>query len=279
MQKTHSLNSRLTINGFTINPILDPELLASTIRSLSEYDENHLCDFGHTILHKNYLGKSLNYAQVFRVDQDGFSGLQGHIDLTNGWITIRTWDNVYPSEVLIDIYVRGEIGDPDLILDHFCSPAMPHDSLGLFDYTYSLNSTTTISTPIQKFNKKNPPYLVNSPIVYTNNYDNWEGTLNKFPKTECHFCKNVPVQWVIIGPPWREDLVVHEKYLIPVKTVAVCELHIEEGKITERKYPAGETPEIDFVSNTTDNYSFERSVVKGEDGQVLYGINNFKELD
>lgn len=271
MQKPHSLNSRLTINGFTINPIINPLLLAATITSLAEYDKTHLCDFGHTSLHKNYLGRPLNKAQVFRVE--GNSGLQGHIDLTNGWVTIRTWDDVYPSEVMIDIYIRGEMNDPDLILDHFCSPAMPHDSLGLFDYTYNLSSSVGISSPIQKFNKKISPYKVNDPISYTNDNDNWEGILNKFPETQCHFCSEVPIQWIVIGPPWNEEFVSHEKYLIPVKSVMVCSLHIKEGKTTERRYPEGLTPETDYVSNINDKYTFERSVVTNENGEVMYGIN------
>jgi hypothetical protein len=66
----------LTINGFTINPIKDPDLLTVFIESLcSLYDKKHSCDHRLGLVHENYLKKLIEKPSISYVSNESFKGL------------------------------------------------------------------------------------------------------------------------------------------------------------------------------------------------------------
>jgi hypothetical protein len=271
MQLSHEVNSRLTINGFTMNPITKPELLTVVLDGLVSYKDNHLCDYGQISVHKNYLGKKINNPTVIEVSDNENSFIHGHVNLSNGWIDIRIWNKIYPAEILMDVYIRGIMPDPDLIIDHLCAPAVPMDGMGMFNYTYNLQSNPIINSTMSKSKIDQSQYKVNSPAVI--NGPDVEVTLNQLSKIECHFCSAPGTDWIIVGPPLPSDA----KKLIPPKIVTSCKDHINYGKVTEIRYDNNKIPDVDHMVLDGESIQYEMIDVLNEDGSLKYTINRIKE--
>lgn len=76
MHPNEKICTYLTINGFTINPIKDPDLLTVLIESLcSLYETDHSCDHRLGLIHKNYLKKLIQKPCVSYVSNESFKGL------------------------------------------------------------------------------------------------------------------------------------------------------------------------------------------------------------
>ena len=147
--------SHLVINGFTINPIKDANLLIAFINSLCEiYDKKHVCDHGTKIIHENFLGKQIGTPSVSYISNDAFNGLIGFAALENGYFVIKIWDNIYPAEIQFDLYLDQKMDDCSIIVDHLSCPAKPYDGMGLFNCTYTLTHSVKNKTFISKYNNK-----------------------------------------------------------------------------------------------------------------------------
>lgn len=271
MNLSHTCNSRLTVNGFTINPITKSELLSVVLDGLVSYKETHLCDYGHISTHKNYLGKKIGSPSVIEVNEGSSSFLQGHVDLSNGWLDIRIWNNVYPAEIMLDIYIRGDILDPDLIIDHLCAPALPMDGMGMFDYTYSLSSSPVVQNSMSKFDKKSSAYKVNPEAEIDG--DSLRVVLNRLSGMQCHYCDEQATDWIIVGPPMPHDAV----ELIPAKSVGACKNHLGNGRVTEIRYDIANIPEEDLFVIDSNSIKYEMLDILNEDGSLKYTINKIKE--
>lgn len=269
MDLPHNVESRLTITGFTMNPITDSYILKAVLTGLTSYKEEHLCDYGHQVIHKNYLGQRISDPMITNCMQYGF--IQGHVVLTNGWINIRITSDVYPAKVVADVYLNNSMPDADIIIDHLCAPALPLDGMGLFDYTYTLHSTPIPNTAMSKHNKMESPYKVNEPANVSE--DKVEVTLNKLSTIECHFCSSPATTWLIIGPPMSPDAT----SLTPPRVVTSCKNHIGNGRVTEIRYNIDEIPENDFVVAGNNSTQYEMLDVLDENGNFQYTINKIKE--
>jgi hypothetical protein len=273
VQKQHKTNSRLSINGFTMNPITDSRALMDVVYGLTKYKNKHVCDFGGLSIHNNYLGKIIGQPKVIRISQEENEGLQAHVDLTNGWFTIKIWDKTYPAEVMADFYIRGPLDDPDLIIDHLCAPAIPHDGMGLFDYQYSISSSSALNHIMQKNEKNESPYIVNDPIRRFDDNTKWDVVLNQLSNIQCYYCSDKATEWIIIGPPWHPLLTENEKYLTASKVVPSCYGHQHSGRKNENAYNSNQIPEKDFKFGQENMSEFVRVEVKDELGNLLHTVN------
>jgi hypothetical protein len=269
MDFPHEVETRLTVNGFTMNPITNPMLLSVVINGLVSYKDNHLCDYGQASTHKNYLGKKIT-EPIVTVSEDK-SFIQAHVGLTNGWINIRITNNVYPAKVVLDAYVAGDIKDADLIIDHLCAPALPMDGIGMFDYTYTLQSNPILNNAMSKHNHHASPYKLNDPALVSDG--SVEVTLNKLSSIECHFCSSPAVTWLIVGPPMGPEA----NKLVPPRVVTSCKSHMINGRVTEIRYSIEDIPEKDFVKAGSNAIQYEMLDVLDEDGNLKYTINKIKE--
>ena len=198
------IQSRLIINGYTINPVTNIDALNQVMNGLVSYDSNHSCDLTKGVnIHKNYLGKSLCEPFSIIVKEKDNGGMIGQAFLENGYFTIRIWDKVYPAEVQFDLYLRSELKDIDLIMDHLCNPATPYDGFGLFDCTYSLNHEYIKSSPLSKFNKEQSSYFVNDTLQ--NNEHGWHVTLNELDELFCYFCDKKAEFWIFLNRSCHEN--------------------------------------------------------------------------
>lgn len=271
MQLPHKVNSRLSVNGFTINPITRPELLSVVLDGLASYKDTHLCDYGQISVHQNYLGKKIGSPSVIEVNDDSNSFLQGHVDLSNGWIDIRIWHKVYPAEIMLDVYVRGQMIDPDIIIDHLCAPALPMDGMGMFDYTYILDSSPVITNAMSKANVNQSAYKVNRKAEI--DQDRLSVTLNQLSNIQCHFCTDQATNWIIMSPPMPSDA----SELVSAKTVTSCKNHMAHGRVTEIRYDMANLPEEDVFVIDSSSVKYEMIDVLNEDGTLKYTINKIKE--
>jgi hypothetical protein len=225
-------SSRFVLHGYTINPITEAKTLHSIINGLCsyEYKISHICDFDPNRVkkHINYLGSPISVAKIEKIQDNDKTGLIATQFLTNGYFTIKIWENITPSLVRFDLYLDEKLDDIDLILDHLTSPAIPDDGLGLFDYTYSLTHDQFHKHPLQKYDKKMSSYFINDKIKYEDDEINWSITLNELDKIECHFCSNAATQWIIISPPWLKEGEFGEDYNFI--TVTVCSNCVSRGR-------------------------------------------------
>lgn len=269
MDFPHEVESRLTVVGFTINPITNSAMLSALLNGLVSYKDKHLCDYGQSSIHKNYLGRKI-IEPVIIVSEDK-SFVQGYVALTNGWINVRVINNVYPAKVVFDAYINENMSDADLIIDHLCAPALPMDGMGLFDFTYNLQSTPILNSAMSKHNHFTAPYKLNSPAVILD--DAVEVTLNKLSNIECHFCSLPATTWLIVGPPMSPD----DKKLIPPRVVTSCKDHIRNGRVTEIRYSFDNIPENDFIRAGNNATQYEMLDVLDSNGNLQHTINRIKE--
>lgn len=272
MHLEEKISSRLIINGFTINPLKDPDVLNVVIMALcSDYDLIHTCDHrldmldekGEALLHKNYLGKLIDKPLVSYVQNKSFQGLIGFAILENGYFTIKIWDNTYPAQVQFDLFLDEKMDDCDIILDHLSCPAGAFDGLGLFNPTYSLTNFTKNDIFVTKNNKQDSAYLINKPFD-KEKYDkdpDYTFTLNEFTKNECHFCKLT-----------AEYLIFHG---YPRKVVAVCKSCNREGAGREH----GANPNAFFDIRRKEENKIEKIVYEknGESVTINYTKKNFDD--
>lgn len=240
----------LTINGYTINPIKDHLMLRDILLGLVDYQKFHKCDYGiNDIVHKNYLGKIVGSPNIQYIDYEGYKGLTATVFLTNGYFVIKIIDNIYPAEIQFDLYIRGELGDPNLIVDHLAAPGVAHDGMGMFDYTYK------ISSEVIPQHHMSPSKIE---LVDSNSEKNTLDDLNKLNEVQCFFCKGVADSWVFIGPNEKQH----------TKCILVCKDHKSSGRSGEYvdPYLVGKpaTAIIDL---------FDRKKVYDNEGNFLYTIN------
>lgn len=250
MHKSLEKHNYLTVNGYTINPIKDSSMLRDIVLGLVGYKEFHKCDYGiNDIVHKNYLGKIVGPPNIQYIDYDGYRGLTALVFLTNGYFSLKILDSIYPAEIQFDLYIRGELNDPDLIIDHLAAPGVAHDGMGMFDYTYDLKST---KIPQHKLSRPDANFVVNN--LNKNTLD----SLNYLESTHCYFCNNRPEYWIFLGPNENET----------TKSALVCKDHKSLGRSGELIDPFL----VGKPSNAIINL-FDRQNVYDDDGNFLYTIN------
>jgi hypothetical protein len=243
-------HSYLRINGYTINPIKDHLILRDLVMGLVGYKSFHKCDYGITdIIHKNYLGKIVGVPNIQYIDYEGYKGLNATVFLTNGYFVIKILDSLYPAEIQLDLYIRGELGDADLIIDHLAAPGLAHDGMGMFDYTYKITSEII------------PQHSMSSSKINTIDDLKQKDTLddlNTLKNSRCYFCEETASAWVFIGPNEKQH----------TRSVLVCNGHKSFGRSGEHvdPYLVGK-PASDIID------LFDRKNVHDEDGNFLYTVN------
>lgn len=259
MKKELDVFSKLVIHGFTINPITDKEEFKTILNGLcNSYLDFHICDYGiDPVVHKNDLGKLL-FKDFFiqYLDPLEKEGLIAFVALENGYFTIKIKYNVYPAEILFDLFIDKKITDIDIIVDHLSAPAIKNDGLGMFDYTYNLSYIAKNKSILQKY-KKN----VVSDKVFANNFkNNEEGQiyLNSLNSVECYFCENVPSTTLFFDEP--------------PKVVLSCSNHKEMGRVKENGEGSTKDNKTDnrYISKILKNtYKMQITEIDG----VKYGKN------
>jgi hypothetical protein len=198
--------SKLIINGFTLNPIRNKNDLKNIIKSLcNNYTKDHVCDFDGETIHKNYLKKQVGEIYVEeKIIEEELSYI-GFVILENGYFTLTIKKNVFPSEILFDLYLEEKILDFQIIIDHLSCPAKANhvDGLGMFDYAYSLTYNTKHESKLYKDIKENC------------NYEYYTEDLNSLKNAECYFCSRPPEFFIF--------------YNLPRKTIFVCKNHKNFG--------------------------------------------------
>lgn len=264
MKQYKNIGTKLIINGFTINPILDEESFKSSLMGIANYKDIHFCDYVEkqkTISHKNYLKKRIKSPFVNYLDNKNTRGWVGYQLLENGYYILKFWDNVYPARIQFDLYLDEKMHDADLIIDGLCAPAVPFDGFGMFDYSYSLSYITKNSSILEKENFT-PSYKINEPFnydSYINNIEDYKITLNQLDKIHCYFCNNDGKYFIF---KQNKDSV-----------VPVCKEHKVSG--TQKEFGANqeEYEDIRTVKKYNENYLME--VV--EEGGIMYTINKDME--
>lgn len=239
-----NLNSHLVVNGYTINPIMDARQGLTLLSGLGEYPPEHKCDADHNVVHKNYLGQIYENSIMSKyINIEGERGLFCTAILTNGHYTLRIWDETKPARVRFDAYVKGAMYDADLILDHLKAPAIPWDGVGLFDYTYSINQSPIIFSPMMKQDISKDPYTMGTGWKIDYETLTYEGTPNQLNTIKCYFCPNDGKYWGITPTPIPKDFYDDCKdWYDPTqegwfdgtkdtnnfKSVPACEMHIKQ---------------------------------------------------
>jgi len=223
MNKDIDVFSKLVIQGFTINPIKDKHSFKDIIFGLCTcYKEFHICDYGENpITHKNYLGK-LVFDNIF-VDyiDNKKNGIISFVVLENGYFTITLKYDVYPAEIVFDLFLYEKILDISIILDHLSAPPTKSDGFGMFDYTYSLSYITKNKNILQK--DQNQVLLSNEGLSNNlKNKINHDETLNELKNIECYFCNN--------------KATINIFFDTPRKVVMACDIHKNNGSTKEIEF-------------------------------------------
>ena len=263
--------TKITINGFTINPVINASMLSNIMEGLTNYSEAHMCDSGtDKKIHNNYLGKMISGPHVAMNESDQDHGLIGACFLENGYLIIKIWDNIFPAQIQADLFITNEVGDLDLILDHLCASAVPHDGLGMFDYTYSKTFFPPASHILEKNNKKDSSYKVNPPVQFFDEYQtDWEVRLNQLSFISCYFCTKKANDWILTQT--------EEMHHSAFKTIAVCEEHIVLGRRGEViPNSSDQTMSVDFYTSK-DAAKFILNREYDKEKNIEYSINLFKK--
>jgi hypothetical protein len=268
------LGTKLVINGFSINPILDENSFMLSTKGIANYEDIHLCDYGRDpeetvedyikkgmMSHKNYLGKRIGNPKVNYINNKNTRGWTGYQLIENGYYIIKIWDNFYPARIQFDLYLDEKMDDADLIIDGLCAPAVPFDGFGMFDYSYSLSYITKPESILEK-NDKTSSYHLNEPFnieKYIEEKGGYEIILNQLDTIHCHFCTN-DGKYFIFG-------------LNKQSVITVCENHIESG--SNKEFGADQKQEIDKrnVSWYGDKFLMKRF----KDNNIIYTINEDME--
>ncbi len=257
-------STKLFIKGFTINANQNINSFKEVISSLCHnYEEKHFCDFDHTSVHSNFLGKRIGEIHVEKIsfgksrswglrntsvsgpskagtfvqnssNEDIFqeSGFIGFVSLDNGYFVLKIVDNVYPAEIQFDLYLNNKMTDFQIIIDHLSAPALPTDGLGMFNYSYNVSYFTNQDSIISKQNKTIAPYKINS----FNKENNGVVILNQLKEIECYFCNNTAKYSAFYG--------------FPRKIIILCEEHKDFGSTKEFDFdPSLEDDIRDLESN------------------------------
>ena len=259
MKKEVDVFSKLIIQGFTINPVVDKQEFKNIINGLcNSYVDFHICDYGiDPVVHKNDLGKLL-FKDFFiqYLDPLEKEGLIAFVALDNGYFTIKIKYNVYPAEIFFDLFIDKKITDINIIVDHLSAPAIKNDGLGMFDYTYNLSYIVKNKSILQKHNKD-----IISDKIFINNFKNSEGdqiSLNSLNSIECYFCENVASTTLFFDEP--------------SKVVLSCNDHKQMGRVKEIGDGAkkdNETDNRDIGKILKNTYKMQITEIDG----VKYGKN------
>ena len=257
--------TRFILNGFTINPVTEKQILINVMRGLGQYKKNHLCDYGKDVVHKNYLGGIVLGPFAAEVDDVKNAGLVGNCILDNGYYTVRIWNNIHPSRFQFDLFLEDDLKDLDLIIDHLSAPPIPNDGFGIFDYTYSLETEKIPDSFLFKNKHNDSSYQINNKINFLNKEKNeWEIVFNELKSVECHYCKENGTNWIFIDDVGKNHL--------NFKSVIVCKEHLDNGRIRELSSTLGNAEGKDFYTSKTDVMFLLKNVVD-EDGTILYTKN------
>ena len=264
--------TKITITGFTINPVTNVGILESIMKGLTEYGDSHWCDHGGVDkFHKNYMGKRLHEPSVVMNQNEDNHGLSGTCILDNGYFFIKIWDKVYPSQIQFDMFLTNDVEDLDLILDHLCATAIPYDGLGMFDYSYTKTNTIPLNHMIEKNNKNQSSYIVNDLIkINDNNPNDWSVKLNQLGDISCFFCDNIGSSWILFSS--REKM--HHS---SSKCVIVCEEHKKNGRVGERVPNSKNYLESANIYTSKDEYVFIQETVMDNNRLKSYTKNKFKK--
>lgn len=261
MDKKLKYSSKFNLLGYTINPIKDKEWLSQMLSGLFTYSDKHLCDYGHSTYHKNYLGKQIGLPYIVKIDEPENKGLIATQYMSNGYFVMKITDNIYPAEIRFDLFLNDPLEDVELLIDHLCAPAIPFDGPGIFDYTYSLTHENLPFHHLSKENKLESSYYINSPMSKNDSDKIWSVTLNELGNIKCHFCDNDGTRWIILGAPWEplNEGESRDVNLLEFKTVISCNEHVNKGRYRERHTDK----EVDFWTNKENIHSLHRT---DEDG-------------
>lgn len=222
--------THLHLEGFSLNPIFNRNALLSFIVGLASYSEIHSCDFIEEMVHLNNLGKpyideiSPFALKIENESKNEFFCLQ---IIDNGYFTLRVLKDEYPSRIIFDLFIEEKIKEFDLVIDHFCAPALNSeeftDGFGLFDYDYRISYYTQTKSSISLI-KENSLEHINKKESYLDPFD-----LNSINSLSCYFCKNTATNWVIAAA-YKSP---HVKLNFENKSIPVCKKHISEGRTEE----------------------------------------------
>lgn len=216
------------LEGFSLNPIFNRTALFSFLVGLASYSRIHSCDFIDGMLHLNNLEKpyidEISPSASKIEERNEFFCLQL---IENGYLTLRVLKDEYPSRIIFDLFIEEKIRDFDLVIDHFCAPALNSDEaadgFGLFDYDYSISYYTQPKSSISLI-KENSLEHINKEESYLDPFD-----LNSINSLICYFCKNAATNWVIAAAHKSP----HAKLNFENKSIPVCKDHISEGRTGE----------------------------------------------
>lgn len=255
MHKNGNTISRLSIHGYTINPLIDESHFKNVFFGITTYKSKHSCDFNGDAIHDNYLGKRIGDISVRQIGSDISPSFSGHAVLENGHVTLRTVNSVFPAEIYLDVFLFEDIKDPDLLIDHLRAPAMNHDGFGMFDYTYRIDKEDIAEHHMSKFNK---------PAAYDKLNFSDVPELSKLPRVECYYCSNQAVSWVFKDNNTRPGF----------KSVPSCHEHLNRDGVR-----LGEViNDIMDGKPASDMFKhFVRKDVLDNEGNFLYTINEFFE--
>jgi len=218
MNKELDVSTKLIINGFTINPIIDTTAFEDFIKGMLLYKEKHLCDFNHTLLHSNYLSNMIGSPTINYLNNDSNSGLIGYALLENGYFVLKIEYNWHPARVQFDLYLDTKLPDATLIIDHLSAPASPLDGLGLFDISYSMSYITKPRSMIA--NKDNRLfYYTNEPFSmqsYESDKENYEVTLNELNNAQCYLCAEQATSYRFYDDGPRISILTCNKHAVEV---------------------------------------------------------------
>jgi hypothetical protein len=270
MLSNNNTFTKITITGFTINPVTNIEILGNIMIGLTEYGDSHWCDHGGmNTLHKNYIGKRLSNPVVIMNESEDNHGLSGICILENGYFVIKIWDKVYPSQIQFDMFLTNQVDDLDLILDHLCATAVPYDGLGMFDYSYTKTNTIPLNHMMEKNEKNQSSYIVNDPIKI-NGPSDWSVKLNQLGNVSCFFCDSVGISWIL----FTNRKIMHHS---SSRLVIVCNEHKKNGRVGERMPNGAENSESVDVYTSENSHNFIQEKVVDDNLSIQYTKNRLKE--
>jgi hypothetical protein len=221
------LQSHLNVTGFTLNPMKSNEEIKNLLIGIGSYPPIHICDADGSVEHNNYIG-TITLESIFSYYQKDKSntGIFASACYSNGYATIKFWDEYLPARFEFNMYVNGFMKDADLVLDHLKAPARPADGIGAIDYQFSL---TTKEVPFNILVKKDPSFAdIKLGTEFELNIETREitGDPNTLTEITCYSCTEPATYWGITKTPvpikGRLDMYKLEEDLINFKLVPTC---------------------------------------------------------
>lgn len=253
MHKNGNTISRLSIHGYTINPLIQESHFKNVFFGITTYKSKHSCDFNGRAIHNNYLGKRVGDISVKQIGSKLVPSFSGHVVLENGHVTLTTVNDVFPAEIYLDVFLFEDIKDPDLLIDHLRAPAMNYDGFGMFDYTYRIDKEDVVQHHMSKFDQD---------VTYGQSISNAVPEFNKLSKIECYYCQNQAISWAF-----------KDNNALPgFKSIPICQDHLKRNGVR-----LGEAiNDIMDGKPASDMFKhFIRKDVLDDNGNFLYTINEF----